>query len=75
MAYFYASSLCFPFVVSFARNRAVMLILMPTADGLLSVRRRLGRQPPGRGPQWKHPIWGPVVLGRILAGDHALLRI
>ena len=70
MAYFYASSLCFPFVVSFARNRAVMLILMPTADGLLSVRRRLGRA-----PQWKYLIWGPVLLARVLAGDHALLRV
>ena len=70
MAYFYASSLCFPFVASFARNRAVMLILMPTADGLLSVRRRLGRA-----PQWKYLIWGPVLLARVLAGDHALLRV
>ena len=48
-----------------------MLMLMPTAYGLLSVRRRLGRA-----PQWKYLIWGPtVLLGRIFAGDHALLRV
>ena len=66
----YTASLCVPFVVGFARARAVMLVLMPTAYGLLSVRRRLGRA-----PQWKYLIWGPVLGLRILAGDHALLRV
>ena len=66
----YTASLCVPFVVGFARARAVMLMLMPTAYGLLSVRRRLGRA-----PQWKYLIWGPVLLARVLAGDHALLRV
>ena len=66
----YAAPPCIPFVVGFARARAVMLMLMPTAYGLLSVRRRLGRA-----PQWKYLIWGPVLLARVLAGDHALLRV
>ena len=66
----YAASPCAPFAVGFARARAVMLVLMPTAYGLLSIRRRLGRA-----PQWKYLIWGPVLLARVLAGDHGLLRV
>ena len=68
----YAASLCVPFAIGFVRARAVMLMLMlmPAAYGLLSVRRRLGRA-----PQWKYLIWGPVLLARVLAGDHALLRV
>ena len=66
----YTASLCVPFVVGFARAHKVMFALMPTAYGLLGVRRRLGRA-----PQWKYLIWGPVLLARVLAGDHALLRV
>ena len=67
----YAATPCIPFVVGFAHARAVMLMLMPTAYGLLSVRFRLGRA-----PQWKYLIrvWGPVLFARVLAGDYALLR-
>ena len=69
----YAASLCVPFVVGFARARAVMLMLMPTAYGLLSVRFRLRV---GRGPRrGKYFLWAPVLGLRILAGDHALLRV
>ena len=66
----YTASLCVPFVVGFARAHKVMFALMPTAYGLLGVRRRLGRA-----PQWKYLIWGPVLFARVLAGDHALLRV
>ena len=50
--------------------RAVMLMLMPTAYGLLHARRRLGR-----GPRGKYLLWAPVLGLRILVGDHALLRV
>ena len=55
---------------AFARAHKVMFALMPAAHGLLGVRRRLGRA-----PQWKYLILGPVLLARVLAGDHALLRV
>jgi hypothetical protein len=52
-----------------ARGGAPFLALTPAAYALLHTRRRLGRA-----PQWKYLIWAPVLLGRILAGDHAVFR-
>ena len=66
----YTASLCVPFVVGFARAHKVMFALMPAAYGLLHARRRLGR-----GPRGKYLLWAPVLGLRILAGDHALLRV
>ena len=86
----YTASLCVPFVVGecfgveskrrrrangpnihagLARGGAPFLALTPAAYALLFARRRLGRA-----PQWKYLIWAPVLLGRILAGDHAVFR-
>ena len=54
---------------SLARGGAPFIALTPAAYALLYARRRLGRA-----PQWKYLIWAPVLLGRILAGDHAVFR-
>jgi cytochrome b involved in lipid metabolism len=65
----YAASLCVPFVVGLARGGAPFLALPPAAYALLCTRRCLGRAPRG-----KYLVWAPVLVARILAGDHPLFR-
>ena len=57
------------YLAGLARGGAPFVALTPAAYALLHTRRRLGRA-----PQWKYLIWAPVLLGRILAGDHAVFR-
>ena len=61
--------MCRAYPPGLARGGAAFLALTPAAYALLHTRRRLGRA-----AQWKYLIWAPVLLGRILAGDHAVFR-